>query len=92
MVWQFECIGLRRCIGRLRQLRDGQDGATKRGLVRYTSERALEGGTTRWLPPAPWLAMRHADADDRPCLFPSPDRERPLMSLDGDARDRTSVP
>lgn len=81
---QFECIGCAACIDACDSVMDKM--GYERGLVRYTSERALEGGTTRWLRPrlvgyAGMLTLMIG-------LFILALIERPLMSLDV-TRDRT---
>ncbi len=80
---QFECIGCAACIDACDSVMDKMGYA--RGLVRYTSERALEGGQTHWLRPrlvgyAGMLALMIG-------LFVVALLERPLMSLDV-TRDR----
>jgi cytochrome c oxidase accessory protein FixG len=46
---QYECIGCALCIDACNSVMDKMDYS--RGLIRYTSEHALEGGTTHWLRP-----------------------------------------
>lgn len=46
---QYECIGCALCIDACNSVMDKM--AYPRGLIRYTSEHALEGGSTRWLRP-----------------------------------------
>ncbi|MCL5043406.1 MAG: cytochrome c oxidase accessory protein CcoG [Gammaproteobacteria bacterium] len=80
---QFECIGCAACIDACDSVMDKM--GYERGLVRYTSERALEGGKTHWLRPrlvgyAGMLTLMIG-------LFIVALVERPLMSLDV-TRDR----
>lgn len=80
---QFECIGCAACIDACDSVMDKMGYA--RGLVRYTSERALEGERTHWLRPrligyAGMLVLMIG-------LFVVALVERPLMSLDV-TRDR----
>ena len=46
---QYECIGCALCIDACDSVMDKMD--YPRGLVRYTSEHELDGGTTHWLRP-----------------------------------------
>ncbi len=46
---QYECIGCALCIDACNSVMDKMD--YPRGLIRYTSEHELEGGTTHWLRP-----------------------------------------
>ena len=46
---QYECIGCALCIDACNSVMDKME--YPRGLIRYTSERELEGGKTRWLRP-----------------------------------------
>ncbi len=46
---QYECIGCALCIDACNSVMDKMD--YDRGLIRYTSEHQLEGGTTHWLRP-----------------------------------------
>ena len=46
---QYECIGCALCVDACDSVMDKM--AYPKGLIRYTSEHALEGGTTRWLRP-----------------------------------------
>lgn len=46
---QYECIGCALCIDACNSVMDRM--GYPRGLIRYTSENELEGGTTRWLRP-----------------------------------------
>lgn len=80
---QYECIGCAACIDACDSVMDKMGYA--RGLIRYTSESALEGGKTHWLRPrlvgyAGVLAVMIG-------LFIVALLERPLMSIDV-TRDR----
>jgi cytochrome c oxidase accessory protein FixG len=44
---QYQCIGCAHCVDACAQVMDRMGYAP--GLIRYTTERALGGGTTRWL-------------------------------------------
>ncbi len=46
---QYECIGCALCVDACDSVMDKME--YPRGLIRYTSEHALEGGTTHWLRP-----------------------------------------
>ncbi|MEM1112701.1 MAG: cytochrome c oxidase accessory protein CcoG [Pseudomonadota bacterium] len=46
---QYECIGCALCVDACNSVMDKME--YPRGLIRYTSEHALEGGTTHWLRP-----------------------------------------
>ncbi len=46
---QYECIGCALCIDACNSVMDKMD--YPRGLIRYTSEHELQGGTTHWLRP-----------------------------------------
>lgn len=46
---QYECIGCALCIDACNSIMDKME--YPRGLIRYTSEHALEGGKTHWLRP-----------------------------------------
>tara|TARA_R110002110_G_scaffold406421_1_gene626370 strand:+ start:185221 stop:186633 length:1413 start_codon:yes stop_codon:yes gene_type:complete len=46
---QYECIGCALCVDACNSVMDKMD--YPRGLIRYTSEAELEGGTTHWLRP-----------------------------------------
>ncbi len=46
---QYQCIGCALCIDACNSVMDKMD--YPRGLIRYTSERALDGGKTHWLRP-----------------------------------------
>ena len=46
---QYECIGCALCIDACNSVMDKME--YPRGLIRYTSEHQLEGGTTHWLRP-----------------------------------------
>jgi cytochrome c oxidase accessory protein FixG len=46
---QYECIGCALCIDACNSVMDKMN--YPRGLIRYTSERELDGGTTHWLRP-----------------------------------------
>jgi cytochrome c oxidase accessory protein FixG len=46
---QYECIGCALCIDACNSVMDKME--YPRGLIRYTSEHELEGGTTHWLRP-----------------------------------------
>ncbi len=46
---QYECIGCALCVDACNSVMDKMD--YPRGLISYTSEHQLEGGTTRWLRP-----------------------------------------
>lgn len=46
---QYQCIGCALCVDACNSVMDKM--AYPRGLIRYTSERALEGGKTHWLRP-----------------------------------------
>ncbi len=46
---QYECIGCALCVDACNSVMDKME--YPRGLIRYTSERELEGGTTHWIRP-----------------------------------------
>jgi cytochrome c oxidase accessory protein FixG len=46
---QYQCIGCALCVDACNSVMDKMD--YPRGLIRYTSERALDGGKTHWLRP-----------------------------------------
>ncbi len=83
---QFECIACAACIDACDSIMDRMGYA--RGLVRYTSEKALQGGHTRWLRPrllgyGGMLVLMIG-------LFVMALLDRPLMSLDV-TRDRSNL-
>jgi polyferredoxin len=55
---QYECIGCALCIDACNSVM--RKMGYEPGLVRYTSERELEGGKTHWLRPADHRLHRHA--------------------------------
>lgn len=83
---QFECIACAACIDACDSVMDQMGYA--RGLISYTSERAQQGGRTRWLRPR---LLGYAGALTLMLgLFVVALQERPLMSLDV-TRDRGSL-
>lgn len=80
---QLECIGCGACIDACDTVMDKLGYA--RGLVRYTSERELDGGRTRWLRPR--LVGYAIALSVMIALFIWALAARPLLSLDV-TRDR----